>query len=205
MRCTTRRVPTSTPCSWNSPWKVGWTPERWSHAPGPCCHANLRAAFEQEGLTKPVQVIPNEVVLPWRFIDLSTNQKPWSDLAAEDRVQRFDVTAPPLLRFTLAKLGPREHRLLLTHHHLLLDGWSMPVLVEELLTTRELPPVRQYRTYLGWLSTRDRTAAEDAWHEALSGLEEPTCLARTEAEFHRAAPETVVRELPELLTSALTN
>ncbi|MET0283872.1 MAG: amino acid adenylation domain-containing protein, partial [Polyangiales bacterium] len=44
----------------------------------------------------------------------------------------FDLGRGPLLRATLAKLGPDEHRLLLVGHHLVLDGWSYGVLLEEL-------------------------------------------------------------------------
>ena len=55
-------------------------------------------------------------------------------ILAEDRAERFDLGCPPLLRFALIRLSADEHRLVLTNHHLLMDGWSMPVLVRELLT-----------------------------------------------------------------------
>ena len=65
-----------------------------------------------------------------------------------------------------------------------MDGWSVPVLVQELLTLyarrgdgRALPRVTPYRDYLAWIAAQDRTAAVAAWSAALSGLEEPTLVA----------------------------
>src|SRR5262249_42881272 len=103
-------------------------------------HPNLRAAFLQDGLSQPLQVIPKEIQLPWKSIDLSSvaaveRDACWKRLLDEDRLARFDVTVPPLLRFTLVMLAPQDYRLVFTHHHLLLDGWSTPLLVQELLTT----------------------------------------------------------------------
>ena len=61
----------------------------------------------------------------------------------------------------------------------LMDGWSLPVLVQELLTlyahkgdVRALPRVTPYRDYLAWLAAQDRVAATAAWREALAGLEQ---------------------------------
>ena len=43
------------------------------------------------------------------------------------------LAAPPLMRFALIRLAAERHRLLISNHHLLMDGWSAPVLVRELL------------------------------------------------------------------------
>src|SRR5258708_4779567 len=126
----------------------------------------------------------------------------WKLLLSEDRAQRFDVATPPLLRFTLVRFGPREQRLVFTHHHLLLDGWSTPLLISELLANRDLPPVVPYRKYLVWLAAQDREAALAAWQEALAGLEGPTRLALTAPAG--TPPETIELQLPEAVTSTLT-
>ena len=52
-------------------------------------------------------------------------------LQGEERSRRFDLAHGPLLRFMLARLAPQRHRLVLTCHHILIDGWSGPVLVRE--------------------------------------------------------------------------
>jgi hypothetical protein len=122
-------------------------------------HGSLRAGFEQASLARPVQVIVAGVKPPWRSIDLSSLDEAqrdarMSELLAQDRRLRFDLSSPPLLRFTLIRLGGEEHRLVLTSHHLLLDGWSAAILVQErraLCARRRsavLGSVRPYRDYL---------------------------------------------------------
>ncbi|WP_236789555.1 amino acid adenylation domain-containing protein [Amycolatopsis sp. GM8] len=139
-------------------------------------HANLRAAFVYEDVDDPVQVILDEVELPWAEVegDLDGARR-------RDREARFDLAEPPLLRMTLVKLAETDYRLVLTNHHILLDGWSLPLLVSELLAlyggTEPARP-RPYRDYLTWLSTRDTEASTAAWQKALAGAE-PTLLAPT--------------------------
>ena len=58
-----------------------------------------------------------------------------ADILAADRRVRLDLAQPPVLRCLLLRLGPASHRLVLTNHHILMDGWSLPVLVRELLAT----------------------------------------------------------------------
>ncbi|WP_032795671.1 condensation domain-containing protein, partial [Streptomyces sp. HCCB10043] len=102
-------------------------------------HANLRAAFRYERLQRPVQIIPREVAVPWEHTDVAklegAEQKAEIErLLHDQRWRRFDLTAPPLLRFLLVRTGHDRHRFALTFHHILMDGWSMPVLLRELIT-----------------------------------------------------------------------
>ncbi|KUN96932.1 non-ribosomal peptide synthetase [Streptomyces caeruleatus] len=179
-------------------------------------HANLRAAFRQREGCRPVQVIYGQVPLPWQEVDLSgcgTEERDtaWARLLVEDDSRRFDLADAPLLRMTLVRWGPGRVRLMLTHHHILLDGWSTPIVVGDLLTLyrgAELPEVAPYREYLAWLSRQDRAAAEESWRTALAGLEEPTRLVSSDATATATAtasirPERVVVDVPEDLTGAL--
>ena len=88
------------------------------------------------------------------------------------------------MRFALIKLSADRHRLLISNHHLLMDGWSAPILVRELLevyaqggSAASLPRVTPYRDYLAFMARQDRDAALAAWRESLAGLEEGTRLA----------------------------
>src|SRR3546814_318136 len=90
----------------------------------------------------------------------------------------------PLIRFTLIALAPEKFTLVLTNHHILLDGWSMPLLIRELATlytadgqVAALPHARAYRDYLTWMSRRDQQASRAVWARTLSGVEGPTLLA----------------------------
>src|SRR5262249_37791666 len=122
-------------------------------------HDSLRAGFWHEGLDRAVQVVVGRAAAPWRLIDLSgldedEQRERLGEIVAADRGERFDLAAPPLLRFALIRLGRERHRLLISSHHLLMDGWSAPVVVSELLSAYAaggrasgLPRAVPYREY----------------------------------------------------------
>jgi len=178
-------------------------------------HASLRAGFRRTVDGRAVAVIPREVALPWHDLDLSalaaaereTELARWMD---KDRTRRFDLASPPLLRFTLIRLGPARYRLVLLTHHILLDGWSALPLTRELWTlyarrgdATGLPEVTPYREYLEWLAGRDQAAAEAAWRQALAGLEHSTHLAPAEPGRAPVIPELALFDLSEELTASL--
>ncbi|MFB6977276.1 amino acid adenylation domain-containing protein [Streptomyces scopuliridis] len=179
-------------------------------------HPNLRAAFRHERLSRPVQLIPRDVPLPWEEFDLRglPEERQAAELrerteAASDRA--FDLTRPPLLHFTLIHHGERGHRLIMAHHHILLDGWSVGRLMTDLFTLyaaagdeSALPPVTPYRDYLAWLAGQDRPAAEEAWRTVLHGVEEPTRLVPEDRLRTPVAPERLVVEVPGELSRELT-
>ena len=179
-------------------------------------HAILRAGFRQDGFGRPVQVVVSDVALPWYGIDLTAldeavRTERLAQIMAEDRARRFDVARPPLLRFTLIALAPERHLLVLTAHHIVLDGWSVPVLVQELLAMYAqggsgtgLPRVAPYRDYLAWLARQDRAAAIAAWQQALAGLQEGTHIAPVRRGEPPMMPQELHVGLSESLTAALT-
>ncbi|WBB93320.1 non-ribosomal peptide synthetase [Verrucosispora sp. WMMC514] len=176
-------------------------------------HANLRVAFRYRGLDRPVQVVRREVRTPWREVDLSNAETPedaYAELLDAERARRFDMGRAPLLRFVLVTLPDKTHRLVLTMHHILIDGWSVPVLLDELFALYEshgdpagLPRVAPYQDYLAWLNRQDRPAAQTAFAEALAGLVEPTLVSGAER-GDAVAPESVLVELSKDLTDRLT-
>ncbi|GAB3467271.1 non-ribosomal peptide synthetase [Actinophytocola sediminis] len=178
-------------------------------------HANLRAFFRQGRQGQPLQVIPRAVELPWREVDLTGvpaehHRRRLAELAEDDLARGFDLRRPPLLRFLLVRLGPRRHRFVVTSHHILWDGWSFPVLMDELFRLYALggdgaglPPVTPYRDYLRWLAARDSAAAETAWRMALAEVEEPTLLAAATNHDTPTLPDRHTVSLPPGLTSAL--
>ncbi|NHC15842.1 non-ribosomal peptide synthetase, partial [Motilibacter deserti] len=178
-------------------------------------HPNLRAAFWPGGDSAPVQVVPHSVDVPWAEHDLrgcADVADELERLQAEDRERRFDVSQPPLLRFTLIRLADDAYRLLFTNHHILLDGWSAPLLARELFTLyadpaaeATLPAPTPFRTYLSWLARQDRQASEAVWRTLLDGVDEPTLLAPADPGRRPALPEAVTVELPAALTAALSS
>ncbi|HKS44073.1 MAG TPA: condensation domain-containing protein [Amycolatopsis sp.] len=179
-------------------------------------HAGLRVSFRQpEGAQRLVQVVVAGVPLPWRTEDLSglPQEKAEAEaarLAEEDHARRFDLAVAPWLRLLLIKLDDSRYRLVVTLHHILLDGWSMPVLFGELAQiyaaggdSGALPPATPYRDYLAWLSRQDQAAAREAWRAELAGLSEPTLVAPADTGSAPVQPEHVAVRADSALTAAL--
>ncbi|MGB3171783.1 MAG: amino acid adenylation domain-containing protein, partial [Rhodococcus sp. (in: high G+C Gram-positive bacteria)] len=150
-------------------------------------HPNLRAAFVSGANGESLQVVQTGVEVPWSDVDLRGEPDVEAALEAvleADRATRFVLDRAPLLRFTLITKADGEWRLLMTNHHILLDGWSTPLLIKELLTLYAtagddsmLPRVPAYRDYLAWMHRRDAELSRAEWVRALSGVEEPTLLS----------------------------
>ncbi|MEU0507601.1 condensation domain-containing protein, partial [Nocardia sp. NPDC005998] len=112
----------------------------------------------------------------------------------------------------LVTTAPGHYRLVLTNHHLLLDGWSTPLLLKELLVLYAtdgdatiLPEVRPYRDFLAWIAGQDQAAALDAWARAFDGTQEPTLVAQADPGRRYTESRDVVAELTEKQTAALTS
>ncbi|MEV6426187.1 amino acid adenylation domain-containing protein [Nocardia sp. NPDC051463] len=151
-------------------------------------HDSLRTAFvASDGGVR--QLVVGSAEIDWRTTDLAwlpedSARAEYERLVAEDATMRFDLAHPPLLRLHLIRLGAQTYRLLFTNHHIVLDGWSTPLLVRELLTlyatdgdTRGLPAAPSYREFLAWLATQDTEATRNAWAQTLTGIDAPTLAA----------------------------
>ncbi|WP_194835070.1 non-ribosomal peptide synthetase [Nocardia sp. XZ_19_369] len=179
-------------------------------------HPGLRAVFEHDGLERPVQVIVRRAEVPWRQVDLSAadeaaQRQELARLRAAEQADGFDLATGPLLRWLLVDLSAHRHRLILTSHHILWDGWSVPVLLGELLAiyaanadTSGLAPVLQPRAFCTWLAAQDRAAATAAWRAVLDGVTGPTLLAGSATAADRTAARAVVETtMPEAVTTGL--
>ncbi|WP_280299930.1 non-ribosomal peptide synthetase [Nocardia abscessus] len=150
-------------------------------------HPNLRAVFWDRDVPKPVQIVPRRVELPWT--ECAARVEELDDVEAEELARPFDLGKGPSLRATLVTLPPGEDgsarwRLIMTIHHILLDGWSLGLLFGELRalylaggSADALPRVRPYRDYIGWLGAKDMSAAQHWWGEQLAGLSGPLMIA----------------------------
>ena len=174
-------------------------------------HEVLRTAFFWEDLEKPLQVVHRQA-------DLELRREDWSGLPEEeqrarlaslleaDRRRGFDLSAPPLTRLALFELGPDRHQLVWTTHHIVVDGWSQGLLLQELFAAytafadgREprLAAPRGFRDYVAWLQRQPLGEAEAFWRRALDGFESPTFIAGEGGKPGEAAGrESRRRELP---------
>ncbi|MDZ7286756.1 MAG: amino acid adenylation domain-containing protein, partial [candidate division KSB1 bacterium] len=150
----------------------------------------LRTAFAWKSTEKPMQVVHRRLPVPftqldWRDLPAAQQSAQFEAFLQADRGRGFDLARAPLMRLTLLRLDTEVYKLVWTHHHLLFDGWSMPILFKEVLTFYEalrsgrtaiLPPARPFRDYITWLNQQDLSAAGKFWRHTLQGFTAPTPL-----------------------------
>jgi amino acid adenylation domain-containing protein/non-ribosomal peptide synthase protein (TIGR01720 family) len=153
-------------------------------------HPHLAARFCPH-FEQPVQLIPADPVAPWRFVELDTDSAD-SDIdgrieqvLAAERAAVCDLgqtagsaggVEQPAFRAALIRLADDRHRFVLTNHHIVLDGWSMPILMQEVFAGYHglrLPAASPYRSFMTWLAERDHNAAHAAWRGVLEGFDNP--------------------------------
>src|SRR5579864_3460109 len=153
-------------------------------------HPVLRTFFVWEGLKEPVQVIRPDVQTTieqhdWRNMTEPEQRAKLEHFLQADRERGLDLTKAPLLRLTLIRLGEESCRFIWSHHHVVVDGWSAPLILNELLSLYvsyrrgeqlDLPAPRPYRDYIAWLAKQDVKKAEEYWRSLLKGFSRPTPL-----------------------------
>src|SRR5690606_25150740 len=103
-------------------------------------HEILRTAFVETPQGQTLQMVVRQPVQSWHHEDWRDQQVDAQAAAferyrREDRSRGFDFTQPPLMRMAMIQLAPEHHRSLWTHHHSVLDGWSLPILMDEVFQT----------------------------------------------------------------------
>ncbi|GIH26475.1 hypothetical protein Aph01nite_47850 [Acrocarpospora phusangensis] len=171
-------------------------------------HPNLRVSFHFRASGDPVQVVHAMAVPEWTEVDLSEAPGGAEAELEADWRRGIDIESASLVRFLLIREGGDRHRLVVTAHHCVIDGWSMALLLNELLALyggRELPPAPAFRDYLAWMNGQDRTHAQMRWRTELAGLPGPTHLAEKagRSPAAHADQEMAAAVLPQDLTEAL--
>nr|WP_084029073.1 condensation domain-containing protein [Mycobacterium avium] len=178
-------------------------------------HPNVVAHFSED-FGEPVQILSAEPELAWQYVELDAGadlDEQVERLSSAERVAVADLAQPPL-RGALIRTAEDAYRFVLTNHHIVLDGWSKPLLLQEIFAAYfgvRLPAPVPYRNFITWLSAQDRAAAQAAWREVLAGFDTPTLVGpsgrmalgpRGVAEFH--VPADTSRLLGELARSCRT-
>ena len=180
-------------------------------------HPNLAARFSQK-YDEPVQIIPADPVVPWQYFELDAGsgdvEEQIAQVCAGERVAVCELADQPAFRAALIRTAADQYRFVLTNHHIVLDGWSLPILLGEVFASyygQRLPPAAPYRRFVSWLAGRDLDAARAAWGEVLAGFDTPTLVgpagqaslgARDVASF--TVSEQTTRALGELARSCHT-
>lgn len=148
-------------------------------------HDIFRTAFLGDELERPLQVVIRDARLSITYHDFGNasraeQKQRVSALQADCRRQPFDFARPPLMRVEVVRCSDEDHQIIWTCHHALLDGWSIPLVLNELAETwfqdsavasLERAPAAPYHEYIAWIESQDQLAAERFWHDRLRGLE----------------------------------
>ncbi|MBD2767187.1 amino acid adenylation domain-containing protein [Hymenobacter sp. BT664] len=152
----------------------------------------LRTVFVHQKLSKPQQVVLKTRQAKLRYEDLTylpaTEQPAYlQQYAEDDRQQGFDLAKDCLLRVSLIRTGQNASKLVWTYHHIILDGWSVPLLLNEFiqfyqLASQRLPlvvePAPAYSHYIDWLKKQPKQEALTHWQAYLAGYEHPAGLPK---------------------------
>jgi len=147
-------------------------------------HSIFRTAFAINDQEEPLQVVGRSVKLPiyehdWRGVPPSKQEALWQTLVRADRQSGVELSKAPLMRLTLIRTGEDSYRLLWTHHHILLDGWSTVIVMKEIACSYEafarnqeipLPPCRPFGDYIRWLRRQDLDVAKRYFSNMLDGF-----------------------------------
>lgn len=185
-------------------------------------HSTLRTAFVWEEVKEPLQVVQHEARLIWEELDwrgFAATEQPrqLEDFLRADRRRGMEIARAPLMRFILIRRAERAYHFIWSHHHLVLDGWSVSLVLKEMLMIYAalcrseqpyLEPARPYGDYIEWLLQQDKAKAEAYWRGWLNGFTAPTPLpmdrapegAMDQAQIHDRQRIT----LPAAFTAALT-
>ncbi|MDR3658874.1 MAG: amino acid adenylation domain-containing protein, partial [Mycobacterium sp.] len=177
-------------------------------------HPNLVASFHPR-FGQPVQVIPADPETAWRHLELDVDtDEEIQRICAAERAAVCDLAGRPPFRAALIRVAPDRYRFVLTNHHIVLDGWSMPILLGEIFAGyygHRLPATTPFRNYVSWLAERDHDAARAAWGGLLHGFDTPTLVGTGDAAGPgpRAVdtftlPEDISRAVSELARSRRT-
>jgi non-ribosomal peptide synthase protein (TIGR01720 family) len=153
-------------------------------------HPILRTAFAWEGLEQPLQIVcaGAEFMLDqanWCDRTPAEQEVEFERLLKQDRIKGFDLTKAPLMRFRLIRTADDCYYFVWNRHHLLMDGWSVPLILKEVFALYaanlkgvdvELEPVRPFRDYIAWLNEQDMQATETFWRDRLRGFTAPTAM-----------------------------
>ena len=158
-------------------------------------YPNLRAAFWDRDVPKPVQIVPVTAELPWAQRVAAPAE--FESIARSERGRPFDLGRGPAMRvLLLAVPGENRHRMILTVHHILMDGWALAVFFTEMLAVyraggslEALPAPRPYRDYIVWLAEQDNSAAMARWNDYLCGASGPLMVADGAAGARGGVPE----------------
>lgn len=182
-------------------------------------HPILRTFFVWNNRQHPLQVVCKSVNLPWNIYDWRSleevEQKEHLEAFLQtERERGFELDKAPLMCCTLIQVADDNYQFVWSHHHLLMDGWCLPIVLKEVWAFYEAmnrgenlyldaPP--PYRNYIAWLRQQDKSAAEKFWRSILAGFTAPTPLVVDKLVGNLSQQKDIYDEQDIKLSATLTD
>jgi hypothetical protein len=152
-------------------------------------HSALRTLYvldDEEALQLVTKGQPlNWQELDWQLRAESLWRQDLEQLRSDDLCQGFDMAKETPLRLTIVKLTAERHYFIWRYHHVMHDGWSIPLVFSDVQAAYFsisqgrrpfLPPVAKYTDYIQWLSAQDTDKAQQFWQTYLAGFTQANTL-----------------------------
>ena len=182
-------------------------------------NAILRANYLWEGVTNPIHIINQKSKLDFHVLDWRGRESSFEDLEKDlksvcrtQRLEKINLGTDSLIKMTLIKLKEDTYYFIWSYHHLLIDGWSMPMVVNQFLesykriASGDIPIVsasRPFGDFIKWQCEQDTFRNKDFWKESLKGYENRTKLVNKGEQIgHKGQHEH--REVKRKLSMQLT-
>ena len=181
-------------------------------------HLILRTGFRWDA-ESPLQEVHSSVTVrfeehDWRRQPQAEQTEKLEDYFISDRRKGFELSKPPLMRWSIFRLADNQYQLIWTFHHALLDGRSHHLVLKEVFSfydayqsghELELSEPLPYRQYIEWLHRKDWANDEAFWRRKLAGLTAAVSLNFAGPSPSEHQPDQGLQELrlPEKTTAAL--
>lgn len=150
---------------------------------------------EVPDLDGPQQVVLSHRKVPVQTEDISalTTEQQQTLIKSRkqaDRLRGFDLQKGPLMRLTLYQTGENRHTCVWTHHHIMMDGWSLGIVLQDFFhmyyAIRNSRAIRlgkpaPYSTYMTWLHSQNREKTAAFWSDYLNGYGESVSVPGTKS------------------------
>ncbi|HLP60378.1 MAG TPA: amino acid adenylation domain-containing protein, partial [Candidatus Deferrimicrobium sp.] len=178
----------------------------------------FRTIFMHQGLAEPLQVVLNRRSVQVHYHDMAHLQDEAQEQVLNEWFRKekecgFDLSSDVMMRLTLFKTGANTFCLGWGFHHILMDGWCMGIIYNELLeiygalAAGKVPRLNEatpYRHYIQWLMKQDKAAGLAYWQDYLAGYENQAGLPKVHASTGAYRLEECLLEIGPGVTSQLT-
>jgi|GEM_PF-731952 len=178
-------------------------------------HPVLRTRFLYKGLERPLQLVLKEQSVECSFTDIrgeirnGSRNKVMQDWREADKAALFNLGEDALMRVTILRTAADEYEFIWSHHHIIMDGWCMGILINEFNQLYEsylqgqalqLPPAPPYAAYIQWLEERETIEAANYWKDYLQGYHQLATIPATSSSLVDTEPYQ-----PELVQLSFTS